>query len=168
MFFETRGGAIYPVSAIRRIERGAWKDGDFVGRREDGRVFLSEEGSRLVHDEEIDAILRLSHPVISAPPGYSVLEFYHEGKPDEEPWVSELDIIAWRVDEENTAHPIVTDREYDRFTGVHAIRSPSGAVTDFFGSRFEDQKAWEKDQRETSEKEYAIRQADGEKNKTEG
>lgn len=156
MFIRTVNGTLFPASSVTRIDRGPWKDNGHSSERENGRVFVNGQSVETVKDDEIEVLLRSMRPVVPALPGYSVLEFYHEGGADEEPWISEMDVLAWRIDEEDVARPIVADPTFDGLTGVHAIRNPAGHVTDLFGSWFETIAGWREGQLAMSVKERAL------------
>ncbi len=143
-FIKDVTGVLYPSSQIMSIRRGKWKP-DNPTHRESARVFLADESIVTVDDDEINGLLRSADPVVPAQPGFAVLGYYYFDTEESEdlPYVEVDPVVAWRIDEINQAHPIVSDPSFDGMTGLHAVLRPDGTAVDLFGAVFESREAWE-------------------------
>lgn len=154
-YFKDVSGVLHPASQIRSIRRGKWMP-DNPSHREEGRVFLADDSIVSVDDDEINRLLRASDPVVTAQPGFAVLAYYTDAAHPEEPPLIEVEpVVAWRIDDENQATPIVSDPTFEGMTGQHAIWRPNLTVVDLFGGIYESRKAWEDGMKVKTEMERA-------------
>lgn len=158
-YFKDVSGEIRPASQITSIRRGKWTGGNFP-QREDGRVFLADESIVTVDDDEIDRLMRGQDPVVAALPGFAVLGYYSDAtKPEDPPYIEVEPVVAWRIDDENQATPVVSDPTFEGMTGLNAIWRPNLTVVDLFGSVYENRSAWEDAMKVKMEEERARAKA---------
>nr|WP_143840411.1 hypothetical protein [Novosphingobium panipatense] len=138
-FFDTGRNEYLPIADIEAMY-GSY--GGIRGREYKSAAIQMKDGRRIEVDESvIEDVLRLTHTVIPAEPGYKLLSFYHDSIENEN-YFSEDTVLAWRAGQYRGLDPVVVDSEFTTLTAVHGILEPSGKVQTF-ECGYEDRSAWE-------------------------
>lgn len=148
LFFESRGGRLFPVADIESITPSRLFRVSEGEERPSSVVLLKDETRIEVYDATVDELRNAGRGVIPALPSTYLLGYWPE--PGQETYIAKDPVLAWKLTADGV-EPVTTDCMLEEMSAMHAILHPDGTVSDFHGQAWASRADWEAEMKEKAE-----------------